>query len=183
MNTVSTRNAVLHRYEESPKEVRDYFPVLSDIIKQFNWDVSISYVFSRIEFAKLMTIYCGIVKLHQADGQLSWTAVTVDYFSRSRFKELFEKVFGQPIPPGVLKKLENAETIRDKVAHGKPVRDAEIRLAMVNILEFAEDFNIFVYSIARFRPFGKLRGFKGRMKPLGKLTTRWILKGMGFSVS
>ena len=28
-----------------------------------------------------------------------------------------------------------------------------------------------------------LRGFKGRAVPLGKQTTRWLLKGLGFTVS
>ena len=35
---------------------------------------------------------------------------------------------------------------------------------------------------AEFRPFGDLRGFKGRGQPLERTTTRWVLKGMGMGI-
>lgn len=183
MTTASTIKGVIRRYEQSSKEIREYFPALPSLLKQFSWDVIVGYLFARVEAAKHMSIYCGIVKLHQGDAELTWSAVVADYFSRSRFRELVQTVFGKSIPRDLLKKLSDAEKIRDKVMHGKPFRDAEGRQAVVDIIEFAEGFNDFVYSTAQFKPFGKYTGFKGRMKPLGKSTTRWILKGMSFSVS
>jgi len=38
--------------------------------------------------------------------------------------------------------------------------------------------NEFVFQIAGFKPFGSLKGFKGRAEPLDKATTKWLLKGM-----
>ena len=55
----------------------------------------------------------------------------------------------------------------------------EAREGLTSVLDFATEFNDFVSSLAGFRPFGKLRGYKGRKKPLPKATTRWILRGMG----
>lgn len=183
MRSASAMKAVLRQFENSPKEIKQYFATFPDLIKRYYWEVTISYVFSRIEFAKHMTIYCGIVKLHRAEADLTWRAVEATRMSRSQFRELFETVFGQPIRRDLLKMLESAEGVRDRVVHGKLVREAEIRRAMLDILAFAAGFNDFIYSMAQFRPFGKLRGFKGRAKSLEKSTTRWILKGMRLPVS
>ena len=78
---------------------------------------------------------------------------------------------------------ERAEEIRDKVMHGKTTTDKEKREALASIIEYAERFNALVSGIAAFRPFGDLRGFKGRGQSLDKSTSRWLLKGMGFPIS
>ena len=57
-----------------------------------------------------------------------------------------------------------------------------MRQAHVDIIEYAESVNIELQSVAGFEPFGDLRGFKGKVKSLEKGTTRWLLKGIGFSV-
>lgn len=170
---------VLAHFENKPIEIRDYFPAFSDLIQHYALDVSVSYVFSRIEAAKHMTIYCGIVKLHWTDSELTRELVDKDHMSRSRFREMFKVVFGKPIEPGLLKKLGEAEAIRDKIAHGKQWVDNQARTALTDIFDFAEGLNAFTGNLAGFKPFGDLRGFKGRKESLPKETTRWVLKGMG----
>ncbi|MBU1317831.1 MAG: hypothetical protein KKG33_11865 [candidate division Zixibacteria bacterium] len=183
MTNPGSYKTVIKAYDEAQTEIQKYFPHFTDLIDRYRWDVVVSYVFARIEFAKHMTIYCGIVKLHQTDADLSWKAVTGDYLSRTRFRELFRTIFGKHISEPLLKKLESAEAVRDKHVHGKPVTPANLRKALVDTLKFAEEFNAFVYSVAQFRPFADLRGFKGAGKSLPKSTTRWILKGMNFQLN
>lgn len=50
----------------------------------------------------------------------------------------------------------------------------------MDILDYATGFNDFVYGIAGLRPFGQLKGFKGRAASLEKSTSRWVLRGVGF---
>jgi len=170
---------VIRQYVEAPQQIRDYFPSFVELVKEHNWEIPISYVFSRVELAKRNTIYCGIVKLHWCDAELTRKLVNEDHMSRSRFLDLFRVVFGHRVPNNVVAKLEGGEQVRDKVAHGMKWHPAEARQGLVNVIDFAKDFNDFVDGKAGFRPFGDLRGFKGRREPLTKATTRWVLKGMG----
>ena len=178
-----TYRDVLKKYEQAPAFIQDYFKHLPGLVKNYPWNVSIGYVFTRIEYTKHMTIYCGILKLHGADSTLTWNALKRIYMSREKFIELFNTVYGQQIESSILKKLQDSEKVRDEIVHGKYPKDAKIRKTMVDIIEFCIQFNDFVESIAGFKPMSDLRGFKGRGQPLDKSTTRWLLKGMGFILS
>ena len=59
-----TYKSVIHHFQAAPERVQNYFPDFVQLVDQYDWEVSVSYVFSRIEQAKRMKIYCGIVKLH-----------------------------------------------------------------------------------------------------------------------
>lgn len=149
------------------------------LVENYDWEVSVSYVFSRTEQAKRMTIYCGITKLHWAESTLTWKMVCEDYLSRSRFYELFRGVFGKKIPDDIRRKLEASEDVRDIISHGMGWSAAEARIALTQVVYFATELNSFVDREAGYQPFGDLRGYKGRKEPLTKATTRWILRGMG----
>lgn len=184
MSVPSTYKGVISRFKKAPPEIRKNFPSFINLIKSHDdWNVSVSYIFTRVEYIKHLTIYRGIVKLHRGEANFTWKVVDSEHMSRKRFIDLFEIVFGKPIKKSLLEKLQSAEKLRDKVVHGKSCDGQEIRKALVDIIEFAEGFNEFVYSLAGFLPFtDDMRGFKGRTKPLEKSTTRWVLKGMGFSI-
>jgi len=136
-------------------------------------------MFSRIEQAKHMTIYCGIVKKHWCEIGLTRRAVNEEHMSRGRFKELFKTVFSEKIPDTLISKLEKGEKARDKIAHGKNWTQKEVREGLTAAIDFSVEFNDFVDKKAGFRPFGSLKGFKGRAESLSKATTNWVLKGMG----
>ena len=140
-------------------------------------------MFSRVELAQNMALYCGVVKIHRGEATLARKAIDTQHMTRAEFKEKFETIFDKPIPERVYKKLEVAQKVRDRVMHGKSVSEEAKRNAVVSLIEYAKEFNAHVKSVADFRPFGNLRGFKGRTKVLDKKTTRWLLKGMGFNVS
>lgn len=179
MTTPANYKQVLAYFQGKSQEIQDYFPAFPKLVSDYSWDVSVSYVFSRVETMKHAVIYCGIVKLHWADSELTRELVDKDHMSRGRFRDLFKTVFGESIDGVLLKKLGEAESIRDKIVHGKKWTDDQARTALRDIFEFAEGFNVFVDKVGGFKPFGNLRGFKGRKESLPKETTRWVLKGMG----
>jgi len=179
MSAPANYKQVLNHFNQMPNDIKEYFPSFPALVQHYPWDVSISYVFSRIEAGKHSVIYCGIVKRHWTDATLTRELIDKDHMSRGRFRELFKTVFAKTIKKELLDKLSEAEAIRDRVAHGKPRSDAEARKALIDIFDFAKGFNDFVEQEGGFRPFGDLRGFKGRKETLPKETTRWVLIGMG----
>jgi hypothetical protein len=170
-------------FNMSPTAVQKYFGHLPKLVEDFPLDVTLSYVFSQIELAHNLTLYCGVVKLHRANAVLARNAIDNQHLTRDGFRERFVVVFGKAVPDSTVKKLTRAESIRDRVMHGKSTTSEQKREAIALVVEYAHEFNEFVHSIAKWRPIGELRGFKGRAKPVDVSTTRWMLKGMGFSLS
>ena len=115
----------------------------------------------------------------RCNKDLTRELVSNNHMSRRRFLDLFDTIIECRVPENLVAKLHVGERVRDKVVHGMKWDQKEARQALVSVLDFAEDFNDFVDEQAGFRPFGDLRGFKGRTRPLGKKTTRWVLIGMG----
>ncbi len=183
MTVPANRKGVVKRFNNAPKEVRDYFEYLPKLIDQFPWEISLSYLFARVEYSHNMTLYCGVVKLHQGQKDVVFNIVQKQQLTRANFAQLFETVIGKKIAPKVSAKIRDAEKVRDKVLHGKSVSEADLRKAVTRVIEYAESFNNLVKNTAGFKPFDDLRGFKGAGKSLSKETTRWILKGMGFPAS
>ena len=181
MTTPASWKSVVSHYKTMPKEVQRYFGALPSLVKDYSWEVPLSYQFGRVELAHNMTLYCGVVKLHKVDATLARKAIEAQHITRDHFKDLFETIFGRKLRPAILKKLESASKARDKVLHGKAATPAELRKSVVDVLDYSSDFNSFVDKHAGFRPFGPLKGFKGRAKPLGKSTSRWVLRGVGFT--
>ena len=176
---VQNYRQVIRHYEAAPEQVRNYFPEFVKLVESYDWEIPITYAFSRLERAKRMTIYCGIVKLHWCESTLTRDRINEDHLSRGRFKRLFKVVFGKRVPQPLIEKLESAESVRDKIAHGMTWTPAEARGCLVHLIDFAVEFNDHMANLADFRPFGDLRGFKGRRESLTKATTRWVLLGMG----
>ena len=182
MSAIKSKPGLLKRFSSAPQEVRDHFTHLPKLVDGFPFDVVLSYVFAQVELAQNMTLYCGIVKLHKADGVLARSAIDAHHMTRKEFRDKFTVVFGSPIPDAIWTTIGKAETVRDRVMHGKNANDSDKRNAVGNVIDYAKSLNDHVHRIAGFRPFGDLRGFKGAAKSLDKSTTRWVLKGMGFPV-
>lgn len=182
MITTANRRQLKQKFDDAPAQVREYFSNLPGIL-DFPLDVALAYVFSRVELAHNMALYCGVVKIHKANKEIANPAIDASHMTREGFLEMFKTVFNQDLPTATSNLLENAEKVRDRVMHGKRTSDHEKREAIVKVIQYAAKFNETVYAAARFRPFGNLRGFHGRGESLPKATTRWVLKGMGFPLS
>jgi hypothetical protein len=183
MAQIKTVPGLLNHFNASDQRIRVYFQHLPALVQQFPLDVCLSYAFSRVELAHNTTLYCGVVKLHKAHTDLAWRAVQGYHMTRDAFRESFRTIFGVPLPSTAVSKIQQAESVRDAVMHGKRIADADKRNAVARVLDYGTEMNSFIHEHAGFRPFGDLRGFKGSAKPLDKSTTRWILKGMGFTIS
>lgn len=178
---IRSKSGLLNAFENSSNEVKAYFEHLPKLVENFPLDVSLSYVFALIELGQNMTLYCGIVKLHRADSALARHAVDTYHLTRKEFRDKFKMIFDRSIPEAIQSALQQAEKVRDTVMHGKSCTDDQKRNAIGSALKFAVKINTLLEKEAGFKPYGSLRGFKGRAQPLDKSTTRWVLKGMGFT--
>ena len=183
MSIPKTWKGVVGVYSACPKEVQSYFEYFPDLAEDYPWEVALSYLFGRVELAHNMAIYCGIVKLHKGNAELTRKAVESHHLTRDGFRTFFAAIYGKPIDAKISQLIEEAEAIRDKVLHGKSASQEELRRSVVRVLEYAVQFNAFVHAIAGIKPFNDLRGFKGRAVSHDKSTTRWLLKGMGLPLS
>jgi hypothetical protein len=183
MKKAPSYKALIKKFDSCPQEVKDYLTHFRDLTTKHLYQVCLAYLFLRTELAQNRTLYCGVVKLHHAHTNIAESAIDTQHLTRDRFLEIYERVFGERLPDAISGKLKQAEKIRDKVVHGKIVSDPEMREAIHDVLEYAILMNDHLESKAGFKPFGDLRGFKGRGTPLEKSTTRWVLKGMGFEIA
>ena len=174
---------MVNEFNRLPADIREYFEHFTSLTQGYPWDVVIAYLHSRTEVAHNMTLYCGVVKCHKVNAELARKAIENMHITRDGFKTLFYAVYGEAIHKDISKKIETSEEIRDKILHGKPVTEPDKRKAVYNLIIYAKEYNEALDNMAGIRPFGSLRGFKGRTKPLGKETSRWILKGIGLSLS
>ncbi len=182
-----TRKGIKKLHASSPVEVQSFFADLPALIDSaFSLEIVLAYVFFRVEYGQRLTLYCGARKLHKTESSLTWKAIDAHDLTRKGFKELFQTIYGFAVSKAAADSLADAVGIRDRLMHGKGLTDREKREAVSKVLHYAEQMNelIAVRKTLGFRPFcGDLRGFVGRLGVLDKSTTRWILKGMGFTIS
>jgi hypothetical protein len=172
---------VTNRYLSCPAEVQGYYEALPSLIENYDWDVSLGFMFIRVEKGLNNMLYCGARKLHRAHSEVARRFVDKHHMTRKEFRNLFKNVFGEHVPSALTTLIQEAEAVRDKVVHGKNVTDADHRKAIVRVLEYSEDMNDLVQRLAEFKPFTTdLRGFAGRGDALDERTTSWLMKGLGF---
>ena len=182
MNVPGTWRGVRNKFLKAPSEIQSYFSPVHELMEHYSWEVSLSYLFSPVERAHLMALYCGVVKLHRVDKELATIAVNQFENRSMEFRALFKDIFGKKIPQSHVEKFEIAQKVRNNVLHGKIVTDKEFRRAIVCIIEYATEFNETCVELGGFRPFGSLAGFKGAATSLDTSTSRWILKGIGLPI-
>jgi hypothetical protein len=183
MTIPANRRQIEQHFSNAPREVRDYFGELPGLLENFPLDVALAYVFSRVELAHNMALYCGVMKIHKADKNIAKAAIDATHITRDGFVEMFATVFNRGLPTATRNLLKEAEEVRDRVMHGKTTLERDKRKAIAKVIDYACKFNESVYALAGFRPFANLRGFRGRGASLPNATTRWVLKGMGFRLS
>lgn len=172
---------VVNRYNVSTLEVQLYYKDLPALIENYDWEVSLGFMFTRVEKALNTMLYCGTRKMHRANSEVARRFVDAHHMTRKEFRRLFANVFGQEIPAATTAILTEAEKVRDKIIHGKSATDADKRKAIVRVLQYSEEMNALVHQVAGFKPFTTdLRGFTGRAEALDASTTQWLMKGLGF---
>lgn len=165
-------------------DVRGYFEHIPRLLDEFPMDVCLSYVFARLELGQNMALYCGAVRIHRADGEVAKNAISTHHMTRDGFVGLYKTVFDVDLPKAAHTDLKKAEETRDRIMHGKGADDGAIRNAIAQVLEYAEEVNKQLGTKHGFKPFGRLQGFAGgKGARLDKQTSRFVLKGMGFSIA
>jgi hypothetical protein len=181
--TAASYKGVIKHFNNSTDQIKWYFDQLPALLDDFPYTVCLAYAFLKTEQAQNRALYCGVVKLHGAHGEVADNAINKQHLTRDGFLLLYNNVFGHAMSAGTSAKITQAEKIRDRVIHGKHVGDPEMRQAVLDVIEYAEALNGDLKATAGFEPFGDLRGFKGRGQSLEKSTTRWLLKGLGFAIA
>lgn len=180
-NVPGSWRGVRNRFNRSPEEVQGYFADIPELIENYDWEVSLGFMFTRLEKALNRMLYCGSVKKHRAHSGKAKEMVNQHHMTRKEFRRLFKNVFGKPVKKELTEILQEAEAVRDKVVHGKTASAADQRKAVIRLLEYAEGMNDHVNGLTGFKPFtSDLRGFTGRREALDKPTTSWLMKGLGF---
>lgn len=182
MAGIPTKKALIKIYDQLPSEVQEYFEHIPKLVNEFPYDVSIAYSFLKIEQAQNRTLYGGVVKLHRGEAKFVRRVMNFQHLTRDGFREIYKNVFGEPLSRATTENLKEAEKVRDRVIHGKTVPDAELREAIADCLQYGVLLNSDVESEAGFKPFGSMRGFKGRADSLDARTTKWLMRGLGFGV-
>lgn len=180
---IKSKKGLLKAYHDCSEEVREFFEHIPALVEEYPMDVCLAYVFSRMELGQNMALYCGAVKLFRANSEVTKSAVGTHHMTREGFVKLYKTIYGVDLPETAAKDLKVAETTRDRIMHGKNATDDKIRNAIARVLEYAEEVNLQLSSKSKIKPFGPLNGFSGRAKKLDQKTTRYMLKGMGFSIS
>ncbi len=184
--TPGQRRGIKGLYLEMPGEVKTLFVDLPALIESsFGLNIAVAYVFFRIEQAQRGTLYCGARKLHRTESELTWKAIDLHELTRKDFQQFFKTIYGFPVSTEANKNLEDAQVVRDSLMHGRQQDEPELREAICKVMHYAKEMNewIAVGNGLGFKPFsGDLRGIVGRLEPLDRSTTRWILKGMGFEL-
>ncbi len=175
--------ALLKKYDSCSEDVKKYFDLLPQLIKDYPHSVSLAYVFFQTEKAQNRVLYGGVVKLHRGNASTVENLVSAAHITRESFILLFKNIFDRELPQTIATKIKVAEKTRDKLLHGKKVTDASLREAISDVLDYAESVNTEIDSLAGFKPFGDMRGFKGRRETLDPKTTKWLMKGLGFPAS
>lgn len=173
---------VIRHYDNKSKETKDFFhhlPSLVTSMENYPWQIIIAYLFIQVETAQHRVLYGGIRKVHKAHKEVTESCMSKMHLTRQSFLDLFERIYGTPLPLSIASKIKTAERIRDMSVHGKEVAETDARLAIIDILDYAEDLGQHIQKIARFNPCGDMRGLTGRSEPLSKESTRWLLKGLG----
>lgn len=179
--TAASYKGVINHFNESGDQIKWYFEQLPLLVKDFPYTVCLAYAFLKTEQAQNRALYCGVVKLHGADGEVADNAINKQHLTRDGFRLLYKNVFGHALNDSTSEKIKKAERVRDRVIHGKQVSDPDMRQAIIDVIEYAKALNKDLKAAAGFEPFGDLRGFKGRAQSLEKSTTIWLLKGLGFT--
>ena len=182
MTVPRSRPGVRNKLLAAPDDVQQYFAPSATLIEEYPWEVSLSYMFARLERAHLMALYCGVVKLHKVHKDLARRAINQFENRHAEYQDLYKEVFGHKVPQPLVGLLRSAQTVRNNVVHGKEVGQSDYRKAISAIIDYATEFNTECFNHGGFRPFGSLQGFKGAAGSHDKSTSRLILRGVGLLI-
>jgi hypothetical protein len=71
MTVPKSYKGLLKLHESQPPEIKKYFEHVPKLMNaDMPYDIALAYLFSRIERAHRLTLYCGVTKLYSANSEL-----------------------------------------------------------------------------------------------------------------
>jgi hypothetical protein len=182
----ASRPGLRNLYQGLSAEVRGFFSELPCLIDSAaSLDTILAYAYFRLEQGQHLALLYGARKLHKTDAELTKRALDSEHITRESYRTFFGNIYGFPLDADTIDCLAKADGIRDRLMHGKTVTDGEKREAISRALCYAERVNhlIDVSHRVGLRPYNHdNRGVVGALGALDKNTSRWVLKGIGFSL-
>ncbi len=170
--------ALRRQFSELPGEVRNHFRKLQPLLDNSDLDIALAYVFMLIEQGRYRAIKCVLVRKLRCSGTLVDNMFRDYQFQRKTFRTAFVQLVGIDIGRDPYNVLKQAESVRDKVFHGRMPQDADLRQALASALTFVGLFGERIRDETGKNPFGDLRGLSSRMKMLPNNQARWIIDGV-----
>ncbi len=175
------------RYNElADGDMKWYFDSFFELVQKptnpkITWDMTIAYLFMKVEQAHRMTLYALIVRKHKVARYIAAEIIDECFLSRDEFPKLYKELAGENFCKDITKYYDNAVNVRNAIMHGKgifydkTISDQVKRDAVVSILEYANLFNKQTEEIViskqpnvKFdcKPFGRMQGFSGGTRTL-----------------
>ena len=116
---------VVARIDATTEEVKSFFDPISELIRNYSWEVSIGYMFTRVEQAHIHLLRGAAVKIHSVNAPTANRLVVGQHITRKEFSRMYKNVVGGAVPARSAKLLSEAEIIRDRVVNGKRVAEKD----------------------------------------------------------
>ncbi|NNE36590.1 MAG: hypothetical protein HKN13_15255 [Rhodothermales bacterium] len=178
----AAKQAVVDAYNEATARTKEHFRHVPSLIEQYKPEVAVGYVFDCASAAHNATIVAGLVTKHKAHRAVAREVAVFQECAWDEFHYEYQTVFGSVIPEAVSILFGEANELRRALLSGKRVSSKDQCGLIIQMLQYADALDEFVYADARIHPFADLSSAKPRGSSLDKSSTRWVLKGMGFPI-
>jgi len=167
-------------YDKLDEDVRSYLNKLAPLLTDGkNFEIALSYCFMKLEEGHHRALKCGLVRIHECASAKVDSELEKQHFTTEKYRTVFKNVFGEGIPKEAIANLEKAQSVRNKLIHGKSTTEGMRREAIYFAIIYMNLVGIFVYKKIQKNPYGDLRGLAGKKKLLPAKSTIWMLKGLG----
>lgn len=178
--TAKSYKGLQKKFANLPASTKNYLGNMEWLLENSSkYHIALAYAFMKIEEGHHRALKCGLVRLHECDSSKVDEALSKQHFTRSYFRSVFKNVLGKTVPDDAQMLLMNAESVRDRLIHGKGVSAPDLRTGLSAALDYVAALGGFVEERTGKNPFGDLRGLKGRKELLDPTTSYWVMKGVG----
>lgn len=181
MTTVRSYKGLQKQFGALPEGTKSYLNGLEDLIsRSASYPVALAFSFMKLEEGNHRALKCGLIRIHKCNSAKVDEALRKQHFTRPYFRLVFKNVFGKEIEQELLKPVQDAEKVRDKLIHGKGASEKDLRSGISGALKYVNGLGAFVENETKKNPFGDLRGLASRTSLLDPVPSYWLLKGLGF---
>ena len=182
MARVSESQKVVQKFNNCGGGVQFWFEHVPEIIAKLdNSGIALAYCFQQIESGHRRALYAGLLRKYRLDPAKTWEQIDAHYMHISDFQKFYAAASLSPLMQDTFALLFNATKVRNKVTHGQEVGQVEKWKAVLDCLQYADDFNNQNQKNSGFDVFGRLQGVtSSNATTMTPEVTELVLKGLGF---